>query len=404
MLRIVKLAVPALFFMLLPLPILAASDGQEQLDTLMASELGTALHEIWTPIAPLTASALKKASPSPELDDIDKKLLDFPPQDLTDVTDITSNRFEGQKRIHQVMVDAYKAHGGGRAGEFAASQAAGMQALAETMKQENMRREKGRKRQGVIRFRVDYKQGAWALAMEQIAQDPGDQVLMARAIRKTIESNPAQVSDEKREDSVLAYAAALANTSLLPFAKRQLLRIFDESQTWYDASMATVADAKKKRKIAERNLAGCLAFLQTNIESLNAGEAENIAKHLVASAILAGDKGLYDDMVYSLEHQTGREAEGAFMVAGLLQEAWGNKAQALDVYRAYLEDYAGFNLAYKAKAKFSGWMTRKVEALSGADAKPHTNRNWGVRAEDMAKAAQERKLDKKREDSGLEWN
>lgn len=394
----------------------ARAETQAQLDSIIESELDTAMRDPVFPIAKLAASALAKATPSPDLDEIDKKILDFPPQDLTDVTDITSERFEGQKRIQKAMKDAYVAHGGGKRGEFAASQAGGMQAVSEAMKQEGMRKEKGRKRQGLIRFRFDYKQGAWPLAIEQNAQDPADQILMARAIRRSMERNPASISDEKRDDSVLAYTAALVGTAFLPFGKRQLLQIFDESQGWYDGNLRKVGNPKKKAKIAERNVAGCLAFLHANIDALNAAEAENIAKRLVDSAVLAEDAGLYSDAIYALEHQghpgVGKReaamgAEEAFLIAGLYQEARGDKTQALDVYQAYLQDYAGYNLKYKARAKFSELMTQKAAALSkavGANAKPHVNRKWGVRSEDIETTAKEHETDRKRKDSGLEWD
>lgn len=394
---------------------LAGAGSQSALDTVIEAELHQAYKNLTHPIADLVASALKKATPSPLLDEVDRKVLDFPPQDLTDVSDFVSMRFDGERRIQQATKDAYIAHGGGKAGAFAASQAQGMAALGEVQRQEILALQKAEKRRGVIRFRFDYAQGEWALATEQIAQDPADYILMARAIRRSMEENPARVDDDKREKSVLSYATALIGTAFLPFGRQQQLRIFDETQSWYDAILKSMPQGKKK-KLAAHNLAGCMAFLHANLAALDPREGERVAQRLVDSAILAEDVKLYDEAIFSLEHQGGvavnnRQAtmlpDEAFLIAGLYQETKGNKAQALEVYQAYLQDYAGFNLKYKAQARYFDVFSRKVATLAadvGAKAHPHVNKKWGVHADDMQKAAKELDNDKKRKAGGLDWD
>ena len=370
-------------------------------------ELLPEVRDLYKPIQPFARSALASVTASAQLDDIDRALLDFMIENLTGGGPTSSDLFMMQQKVNAAyrfsqMIDSRTSQSSAARGQ--AAFAANLNALSAQMEVENMKRKAAERRRNYIRLRCRYKQGYWQAALDKEPMTEIDHVLLARAHNRALQAG-MPFTDDRRRTGMLEWADTFGLINATPVLIPDRAVLYREAGTWYRLATAG-ASAIEQKKLADIWLKGAVGYLRSTQDSMSDEVAVSTAQDCAELALKAGDVKMFTDLVDSLEHPDSGKVGGyggneAFLLAGLYLETKGDRRQAAEFWRAYLDEFAGFNLTYRSRARYLGVAERKLAELG--DPGKRANRFWGVSRADRAKAAAEAEKDIKRKDMGLDF-
>ena len=386
---------------------ISSASDKEKLDKPIEEYLEAA-RDLAAPLPPIVSGAVNHVIAAKEIDDIDNVLLGYMTDNMTGGGATSSDRFWAQQRSNQAYNESLKLQA--RAGVHTAiagqaAQAAGMAALAEAYGIEAKNAAARARRKNLVRLRAWYKQGLWEDVLDKEASSEIDKLIVARAYSRAAAAGLA-MTDEIRTDSIKMWSNGMAGIDLTPLKMEQSRKLYHEASSWYHQVISS-ASAGERQKLAMWWLPGALSYLHFTQNSLSNSTMVEVAKECIDVALVAKDDKLYTDAVFSLETLGTPAAknhfgsEEAFLLAGLYMEKKGDVPKAAEVWRAYLDEYAGFNTEYRAKARFKELATQKLGQLGNVPKR--VSKNWGINARDLEKVKIEAEKDIKRKDMGLEF-
>jgi hypothetical protein len=295
--------------------------------------------------------------------------------------------------------------------------------------------------------RNDYQWGKWAecvtnyesafkltggMYSANAAITSSDWCLLARAGKRAIENkNTLNMKQSPYEWNFTAYTNTLSEikkTTLNPFQQSELI---DEIINWYPKMLNNLPESSRM-KYSKWFFDMFYSYLSANEGLIRLSRFPELIQGISKCEIESGDKKIYNDFIYALEHEGellylghGNEiktdwhipktnsgqgfslsTDALFLNAAYYQELSGNKEQALDIWQSYL-DYADFSIQHKAFALYYGLALERTEKLKkevGTNAINHVNHNWGIKKNELEKKADDKKKDAQRTKSGLDWD